>query len=75
MKKFQKLFASMMLTFVVALSTFAGDITTGVVSPPPPPPAVSSAPSDIRADKDATSESNIFVIEIGLNLLRVLAVF
>jgi hypothetical protein len=26
MKKFQKLFASMMLTFVVALSTFAGDI-------------------------------------------------
>lgn len=36
MKTLRRLCAVYVLTLTLALSTFAGDITTGVVAPPPP---------------------------------------
>ena len=36
MRTFQRLFAAFVLTLTLALSAFAGDISTGIASTPPP---------------------------------------
>jgi hypothetical protein len=42
MKKFQQLCAATLLTLMLALSTFAGEIPAPSVIAPPPPPAITS---------------------------------
>ncbi|HEX8846044.1 MAG TPA: hypothetical protein VF791_15440 [Pyrinomonadaceae bacterium] len=43
MRNLKKLCAACVLTLVLALPAFAGDMLAGVASPPPPPPDTSSA--------------------------------
>lgn len=79
MKKPQQLFASVVLTLVLSISTFAGDgtIWTMKTDPPPPPPSVATKNAveaeGIMATGRAVTDP---VMEIVLGLLpSVLALF
>ncbi len=52
MKKLQQLFASVVLTLMLSISTFAGDgiIHTWKTEPPPPPPPATATSNEVEAD-------------------------
>ncbi|HEX8128669.1 MAG TPA: hypothetical protein VF527_06155 [Pyrinomonadaceae bacterium] len=81
MKKLQQLFATIVLTFLLSISTFAGEgtIHTWRTDPPPPPP-----PSVMATSNEAEDEGIITtwrtatdsVTEVALSVLpSVLALF
>jgi hypothetical protein len=80
MKKLQQLFAPVVLTLLLSISTFAGEgiILTGKTDPPPPPPTSAMATNNeaegiILTGKTASDDP---ITEIVLNLLpSVLALF
>jgi hypothetical protein len=78
MKKLQGLCAAMTLLIFVSVSTPAGEISTGVVSPPPPPPASATVtePGEIgtgAAAEPTLTESETLLTEITLSVLRLLS--
>lgn len=82
MEKIQRLCAATTLLIVLSVSTFAGEISTGVVSPPPPPPqssAMTTEPGHITTDASAERtqndlESETLLTELALSLLQLFAV-
>jgi len=73
MKTLRRLCATFVLTFMLALSAFAGDIQTGVTATPPPPESQATTgqietgvTGDIQTGVTATDP----VTEIVLNLLQ-----
>lgn len=79
MKQIKHLSMAAVMTLMLAVTSFAGEIHTGVVSPPPPPPqsAVTAEPDSLSA----TGEIQTGLVpedlstEIILNLLQVLSVY
>jgi hypothetical protein len=76
MKCLRHLCFASVLTFALALSTFAGDIHTGVVSPPPPPPQTTSVMGEMATgvttiNEESTDTSYVDpVTEFTLNFLQ-----
>jgi hypothetical protein len=56
MRNLKKLCAACVLTFILALPAFAGNMGTGDVTPPPPPPDSQSA---ITGDMEAGVTGNM----------------
>lgn len=67
MKKFKTFCAAVMLTLLLTLPVFAGEMTTMIVDPPPPPPS-----SVVTEGQKGTggSEASDPVTEIVLSLLQ-----
>lgn len=73
MKYLKQLCVACVLTITLALSTFAGQMTTGVVDPLPPPPSAAT-----QGDMSTTDAGQMTTgvaatdtpIEIALNLLQ-----
>ena len=75
MKTLRRLCVLFALTLVLALSAFAGDISTTVVSQPPPPPesqAVTTGQMDTGLTGDMSTSVTAMdpVTEVALNLLQ-----
>ena len=74
MKHLRRFCAATVLTFALALATFAGDMQCGVVSPPPPPPASmmsETVPTVTATDEDSAEPSIVDpVTELTLNILQ-----
>jgi hypothetical protein len=47
MRQIRRLCAAFVLTFMLALSALAGDMTTGIVAPAPPPQQTAAAAGDM----------------------------
>lgn len=77
MQKLHKLSTAVVLTLILAVSVFAGEIPIGKEPPPPPPASVTTAgeiPIGV-VTKDADSTNSLFE-DIVLNLLQtVLSVY
>jgi hypothetical protein len=67
------------MTLILAVTTFAGEIHTGAVNPPPPPPnsASTADPETLTApaDTDTSWLPSDVGTEIVLTLLQVLSVY
>ncbi|HJP94130.1 MAG TPA: hypothetical protein VJ875_19385 [Pyrinomonadaceae bacterium] len=67
------------MTLILAVTTFAGEIHTGVVTPPPPPPdSAATAESETLTspvDTDTSWSPSDVRTEIVLTLLQVLSVY
>ncbi|MGI8656040.1 MAG: hypothetical protein ACR2LC_12570 [Pyrinomonadaceae bacterium] len=80
MKNFRHLCAVIMLTFLLALPAFAGQIETGVTSPPPTTTSATAGQTQTGATSTRTTSSQLAgapsITETVLNLLQgVLALF
>ncbi len=80
MKRIKQLSMAGIITVVLAITTFAGEIHTGVAAPPPPPPQAAysaTEPSDISGVGEILipiAPSGL-ATEITLSLLQLLSVF
>lgn len=78
MKTLRNLCGAMILIMALSITSIAGEITTWVVSPPPPPPPATATATEaitspnVRAQNVIDSET--LLIELTLNLLRLLSV-
>jgi len=79
MKRTKQLCMVIVLTLGLAVTTFAGEIHTGVTSSPPPPPQPASMaePETVRAPDE--SQIGLVPSDLGtqiiLNLLQMLSVY
>ncbi len=69
MRTFRQLCAVFVLVCVLAVSSFAGEMSAGVV-PPPPPPAPTQATSEEIEPTVTTDETGGDVIEVLQGLLQ-----
>ncbi len=72
MKTLKKLGAAVMLTFVLSIPVFAGEIDIPGTTPPPPPNSVTTQGEmgTPGAAADETAGSNSSVISVAMSLLE-----
>lgn len=73
MKPLRRLCAALALTLALTLSTFAGDIHTGITAPPPPPTdaaATGQIETGVTGDIHTGITATDPVTEVVLNLLQ-----
>jgi len=71
MKKGNFFGASAILTLVLSLPVFAGDIQTPTITPPPPPPASATTAPGTTSDGSSVSEATSdFFIELLLGAIK-----
>ncbi|HEY0080666.1 MAG TPA: hypothetical protein VGB73_18825 [Pyrinomonadaceae bacterium] len=83
MKNYRNALCALLLTLLLSMSVFAGEMHTGIVAPPPPPPSTNgerhtdSTGCEIQIGEDvSTPEATDTVTETALNLLQsVLSLF
>ncbi len=79
MKQVKHLIMVAVMTLMLAVTSFAGEIHTGVVSPPPPPPqsAVTAEPDSLPSAGEIQTGlvPDDLSTEIILNLLQLLSVY
>lgn len=73
MKPLRRLCAAFVLTLMLALSAFAGEMTTGVTQPPPPQQATTEGQVDtppLVGQMDTTVTATDSVTQAALSLLE-----
>lgn len=73
MRHLKQLCAACALTAVLALTTSAGQMTTGVVDPPPPPPSATTqgdVSTTVAGEMTTGVADTATATEIALNLLQ-----
>lgn len=82
MKQLRALCAAMMLLTALSVTSLAGEISTGVVSPAPPPPASATTTEPAHMTTEATdrtsqspTEFETLVTEISWGFLQLLSGF
>lgn len=73
MKTFRNLFASILLTLVIGVPAWAGEMNSPP-APPPPPPATQNAPGDAAGDANCpeftnTPAADMDAATVAINLL------
>lgn len=81
MKRIKHLSMAAVMTLILAFTTPAGEIHTGVLPPPPPPPPTESAVSDFHESTSTLSSSQSDLVpstldaEILLIFLQMFSVY
>ena len=74
MKTLQRICAVFVLTLVLALSAFAGEMSTGFTDPPPPPDTQAATTGDMSTSVTGDMTTGVTamdaVTEVALNLLQ-----